>query len=52
MTGAPARLRAHGLIKKVGGSYRYQLTREGRQLITDLLSARQADAEKLLALAA
>ena len=47
-----ARLRAHGIIKKVGGSYRYQLTREGRQILTALLAARQADVEKLMALAA
>lgn len=52
VTRALARLRAHGLIKKVGGTYRYQLTREGRQIITALLAARQADVDKLLALAA
>ena len=52
VTRALARLRAHGIIKKVGGSYRYQLTREGRQIITTLLAARQADVEKLMALAA
>jgi len=52
VTRALARLRAHGLIKKVSGSYRYQLTREGRRIITALLAARQADVEKLMALAA
>jgi hypothetical protein len=52
VTRALARLRAHALIKKVGGSYRYQLTREGRQIVTALLAARQADVEKLIALAA
>ena len=52
VTRALARLRAHGLIRKVGGSYRYQLTRPGRQIITALLAARQADVEKLIALAA
>lgn len=52
VTRALARLRAHGLIKKIGGSYRYQLTREGRQIVTALLAARQADVEKLIALAA
>ena len=52
MTRALARLRAHGIIKKVGGSYRYQLTRQGRQIVTALLAARQADVEKLVALAA
>jgi len=36
----------------VGGTYRYQLTREGRQIVTALLAARQADVAKLLALAA
>ena len=30
VTRALARLRAHCLIKKVGGSYRYKLTRQGR----------------------
>jgi hypothetical protein len=52
VTRALARLRAHGLIKKVGGSYRYQLTRQGRQIVTALLAARQADVEKLMAMAA
>jgi hypothetical protein len=52
VTRALARLRAHGLIKKVGGSYRYQLTKEGRQIVTALLAARQADVAKLTALAA
>jgi hypothetical protein len=49
---ALARLRAHGIIKKVQGSYRYQLTHQGRQIVTALLAARQADVEKLMALAA
>lgn len=52
VTRALARLRAHGIIKKVGGSYRYQLTREGRQIVTALLAARQANVDKLMALAA
>lgn len=52
VTRALARLRAHGLIKKVGSSYRYQLTGEGRKIVTALLAARQADVEKLMALAA
>ena len=52
VTRALARLRAHGIIKKVTGSYRYQLTREGRHIVTALLAARQADVEKLMALAA
>jgi hypothetical protein len=52
VTRALARLRAHGMIKRVGGTYRYQLTRQGRQIVTALLAARQADVEKLMALAA
>jgi hypothetical protein len=52
VTRALARLRAHGIIKKIGGSYRYQLTASGRQIVTALLAARQADVEKLMALAA
>jgi hypothetical protein len=51
VTRALARLRAHGIIKKVGGSYRYQLTTPGRQIVTALLAARQADVEKLMTLA-
>ena len=41
-------LRAHGLIKKVPKTHRYILTDRGRQIITTLLAARSADAEKLL----
>lgn len=52
VTRALARLRAHGMIKKVNGSYRYQLTTSGRAIVTALLAARQADVEKLMALAA
>ena len=52
VTRALARLRAHGIVKKVSGSYRYQLTTPGRQIVTALLAARQADVEKLMALAA
>ncbi|HVI71412.1 MAG TPA: hypothetical protein VM656_08010 [Pyrinomonadaceae bacterium] len=51
-TRALARLRAHGIIKKVRGTYRYQLTCQGRQIVTALLAARQADVQKLIALAA
>lgn len=40
-------LRAHGLIKKVGGTYRYQVTTKGRQVIAALLAARAADTMKL-----
>lgn len=52
VTRALARLRAHGLIRKVSGTHRYQVTASGRAIITALLAARQADVEKLIALAA
>lgn len=42
-------LRAHGLIKKLPRSHRYQLTENGRVIITALLAARSADTAKLLA---
>jgi len=45
-------LRAHGLIRKIKGSHRYQLTRSGRKLITLLLTAARADVQQLTALAA
>jgi len=41
-------LRAHGLIKKVSHTHRYQLTDEGRTIITALLAARQANTSQLL----
>ncbi len=44
-------LRAHGLIKKVAKTHRYQLTHLGRSAITALLAARQADTAKLTAAA-
>ena len=44
-------LRAHGLIKKVAKTHRYQLTDLGRSAITALLAARQADTTKLTAAA-
>ena len=44
-------LRAHGLIKKVTKTHRYQLTDLGRLAITALLAARQADTTKLTAAA-
>lgn len=52
ITRALARLRAHGIIKKVNGTYRYQVTTQGRTILTALLAARQADVDKLMALAA
>lgn len=47
-----ALLRAHGLIKKVSGTHRWQVTTQGRRLITALLAARQADVDQLTQLAA
>jgi len=45
-------LRAHGIIKKVPRSHRYQLTERGRMMITALLAARDADVAALTKLAA
>ena len=45
-------LRAHGLLRKVGGTHRYVVTAGGRKIITALLAARQADVQQLTALAA
>jgi len=45
-------LRAHGLIKKIPHSNRYQLTQRGRMLITAVLAARDADMLALTKLAA
>ena len=52
VTRALALLRAHAIIKRVKGTYRYQLTTQGRRIVTALLAARQADVEKLMALSA
>ena len=41
-------LRAHGLVKKVSRTHRYQLTESGRTIITALLAARQANTSQLL----
>jgi hypothetical protein len=40
-------LRAHGLVRKVPKSHRYQVTAQGRTLLTALAAARQADTKKL-----
>jgi hypothetical protein len=40
-------LRAHGLIRKVGTTHRYVLSRKGRTAITALLVARAADTRQL-----
>ena len=45
-------LRAHGLLKKVPRTHRYQLTELGRKAITALLSAHAASVEKLSRIAA
>jgi hypothetical protein len=47
-----ALLRAHGILRKVTGTHRYQLTARGRTVVTALLTAREADTEKLTQLAA
>ena len=47
-----ALLRAHGLIRKVSGTHRYLLTRNGRRIITALLVARRADVDQLTRMAA
>jgi len=47
-----ALLRAHGLIRKVPGTHRYQVTERGRRMITALLAARNADVDQLTQLAA
>lgn len=40
-------LRAHGLVRKVPRSHRYQLSDKGRQAVTALLAAREADTAEL-----
>jgi len=45
-------LRAHGLIKKVPHTQRYQLTKKGRTVIMALSAAKQAGVKKLTELAA
>ena len=44
--------RAHGLLRKVSGTHRYLVTEKGRQILTALLAARQADVDQLNKLAA
>lgn len=43
-----ALLRAHRVILKVTGTHRYMVTRRGREIITAILSARQASVAQLL----
>jgi hypothetical protein len=40
-------LRAHGLIQKVAQTHRYQVTPQGREIITAILSARQTPVAQL-----
>ena len=40
--------RAHGIIRKVSGTYRYQLTETGRKAITALLTALRSTVRELL----
>jgi hypothetical protein len=47
-----ALLRAHGLLRKLPNTHRYQLTSKGRRIITALLSACYADVEQLTKMAA
>lgn len=44
-------LRAHGLIIKVQKTHRYQVSAQGRRILTALLSAHAADARRLAAAA-
>jgi hypothetical protein len=45
-------LRAHGIIRKISRTHRYTLSQYGRNLLTALIAAQQADTQKLTALAA
>jgi DNA-binding HxlR family transcriptional regulator len=45
-------LRAHGLIHKVPKTHRYQVSPQGRKVITAVLAARQASTELLVTMAA
>jgi hypothetical protein len=47
-----ALLRAHGLLKKLPHTHRYQLSSKGRRIITALLAACYADVEQLTKMAA
>jgi hypothetical protein len=47
-----ALLRAHGILHKLSGTHRYQLTSRGRRIVTALLAARNADIEQLTKMAA
>jgi hypothetical protein len=47
-----ALLRAHGLIRKVHGTHRYHLTKEGRTIVTALVTLRTTSTDSLTKLAA
>jgi hypothetical protein len=47
-----ALLRAHGLIRKLPHTHRYQIPVKGRRIITALLAACYADVEQLTKMAA
>ncbi len=40
--------RAHGLIKKIGGTHRYALTLKGRKVAASILAASSVDTEQLM----
>jgi hypothetical protein len=52
LTRKPAILRAHGFIRKVSGTHRYTLTKNGRRIVTALLAARRADVDQFTRIAA
>jgi hypothetical protein len=45
-------LRVHGILRKLSGTHRYQLTPQGRRIVTALLAARNADVDQLTKIAA
>jgi len=47
-----ALLRAHGILQKVSGTHRYQLTKTGQRIVTALLAARHCDVDQLTKMAA
>ena len=47
-----ALLRAHGILQKVSGTHRYQLTKTGQRIVTALLAARHCDVDQLTQMAA
>jgi hypothetical protein len=47
-----ALLRAHGILQKVSGTHRYQLTKKAQPIVTALLAARHCDVDQLTRMAA